>query len=57
MRFISVSDLNQTLKKIWNKIKDEEMVVTSNGNPIAILSGVTEEILGKNFGQYDGAVP
>ena len=31
------------------KIKDEEIIVTSHGNPIAILSGVTEENLWKKL--------
>ncbi len=45
MRFISVRDLNTKPKEIWAKVKDEEMVITSNGKPIALLSGVTEETL------------
>ena len=45
MRFISVRDLNTKPKEIWSKIKDEEVVITSNGKPIALLSGVTEETL------------
>lgn len=47
MRFISVRDLNTKPKEIWNKIRDEEVVITSNGKPIALLSGVTEETLEK----------
>lgn len=47
MRFISVRDLNTKPKEIWRKIKDEEVVITSNGKPIALLSGVTEETLEK----------
>ncbi len=47
MRFISVRDLNTRPKEIWSKIKDEEVVITSNGKPIALLSGVTEETLEK----------
>jgi len=47
MRFISVRDLNTKPKEIWDKIKDEEVVITSNGKPIALLSGVTEETLEK----------
>jgi antitoxin (DNA-binding transcriptional repressor) of toxin-antitoxin stability system len=49
MRFISVRELSTKPKEIWSKIKDEEMVITSNGKPIAILSGVTEETLGKKL--------
>jgi prevent-host-death family protein len=47
MRFISVRDLNTKPKEIWEKIKNEEVVITSNGKPIAVLSGVTEENLEK----------
>ena len=47
MRFISVRDLNTRPKEIWTKIKDEEVVITSNGKPIALLLGVTEETLEK----------
>lgn len=49
MRFISVRDLNTKPKEIWKKIKDEEMVITSNGKPIALLSAVTEETLEKTL--------
>ena len=49
MRFISVRDLNTKPKEIWAKIKDEEVVVTSNGKPIAVLSAVTEENLDKTL--------
>jgi len=49
MRFISVRDLNTKPKEIWSKIKDEEVVITSNGKPIALLSGVTEETLEKTL--------
>ncbi len=47
MQFISVRDLSTKPKEIWSKIKDEEVVITSNGKPIALLSGVTEETLEK----------
>ena len=49
MRFISISDLKTKLTDILIKIKDEEIIVTSHGNPIAILSGVTEENLWKKL--------
>jgi antitoxin (DNA-binding transcriptional repressor) of toxin-antitoxin stability system len=47
MRFISVRELNTKPKEIWSKIKEEEVVITSNGKPIALLSGITEETLEK----------
>ena len=49
MRFISVRDLSTKPKEIWSKIKEEEVVITSNGKPIALLSGVTEETLDKTI--------
>ena len=47
MRFISVRELSTKPREIWSKIKNEEVVITSNGKPIALLSGVTEETLEK----------
>ena len=49
MRFISIRELRRKLKEICSKIKNEEMVITSNGKPIAILSGVTEGTLEKKL--------
>jgi len=49
MRFISVRDLSTKPKEIWSKIKEEEVVITSNGKPIALLSRVTEETLDKTI--------
>ena len=49
MRFISVRDLSTKPKEIWSKIKEEEVVITSNGKPIALLSGVTKETLDKTI--------
>jgi len=49
MRFISVRDLSAKPQEIWSKIKEEEVVITSNGKPIALLSRVTEETLDKTI--------
>lgn len=49
MRFVSVRELNTKPKEIWEKIRYGEVVVTSNGKPIAILSPVTEETLEKTL--------
>lgn len=49
MRFVSVRELNTKPREIWEKIRDGEMVVTSNGKPIALLSPVTEETLEKTL--------
>lgn len=46
MKFLSVRDLRSKSAEIWKGLSEErEMVVTSNGRPIAILSAVTEETL------------
>jgi antitoxin (DNA-binding transcriptional repressor) of toxin-antitoxin stability system len=49
MRFVSVRELNTKPKEIWAKIRNDEMVVTSNGKPIALLLPVTEETLEKTL--------
>ena len=49
MRFISVREMNTRPKEIWQKIKEEELVITSNGKPIALLSAVSEETLEKTL--------
>jgi len=47
MRFISVRELNTKPREVWRKIQNEEIVITSNGKPIALLSAVSEETLEK----------
>lgn len=43
MKFLSVRDLRGKAAKVWKDLPGEkEMVVTSNGRPIAILSSVGE---------------
>lgn len=44
MVFISVRDLRSRSSEIWKRIqKEKDLVVTSNGRPIAILTGVTSD--------------
>lgn len=43
MKFLSVRDLKSESSKVWRDLSDQkEMVVTSNGRPIALLSAVNE---------------
>jgi len=49
MRFVSVRELSTKPKEVWQKIKDDDIIITSNGKPIAILSGVTEESLDREL--------
>lgn len=46
MKFLSVRDLRSKPAEVWKGLAAaREMVVTSNGRPIAILSAVTENTL------------
>ena len=46
MQFVSVRDLRSKSSEIWKKVrKERDLVVTSNGRPVAILSGVSENNL------------
>jgi len=46
MNFLSVRDLRSKPAEVWSRLAvAREMVVTSNGRPIAILSAVTEDTL------------
>ena len=44
MRFVTVRDLRGKTSELWKELEQErELVVTSNGKPIAILSATDEE--------------
>lgn len=46
MKLVSVRDLRSRSAEIWRQLEEEqEMVVTSNGRPVAVLSSVDEEVL------------
>ena len=46
MRFVSVRDLRGKSAQIWKRLaRLREMVITSNGKPIAIISATSEETL------------
>jgi len=43
MRFVSIRDLRQKASEVWKMLPGEgEVVITSNGRPIAILAAVNE---------------
>ena len=43
MRFLSVRDLRGKSGEVWKELpKEKEMVITSNGRPVAILSSISE---------------
>ena len=46
MKFVSVRDLRGKSAQIWKDLPEErEMVITSNGRPIAILATISESNL------------
>lgn len=46
MKFLSVSDLETQSAQVWKELPvQKEMVVTSNGKPIALLSSIDEKNL------------
>ena len=46
MRFISVREFRGKSGDVWKElVEEQELVITSNGKPIAIVSAVSEETL------------
>ena len=50
MKFLTVRDLRSKSAQIWKELIDEqEMVITNNGRPVAILSAISESNLEKSL--------
>jgi len=46
MKFITVRDIRTSPATIWRQLPDEqEMVITNNGKPIALLTPLSDETL------------
>ena len=46
MKFVQVRDLRNQTAKLWELLPvEKEMVITSNGRPVALLSHLTEDTL------------
>ncbi|MHB8883197.1 MAG: type II toxin-antitoxin system Phd/YefM family antitoxin [Thermodesulfovibrionales bacterium] len=46
MKFLSVRDLRGRSAQVWKELPEErEMIITSNGRPIAILAAINESNL------------
>jgi prevent-host-death family protein len=46
MRFVTVRDLRSRPRDVWQALRDSnELVITSNGKPVAILTPTSEEKL------------
>ncbi len=53
MRFVSVRDLREKSGSLWKNLPGEgEMVITSNGRPIAILAAVNESNLEESLSAF-----
>ena len=46
MKFVSVRDFRSKSAQVWKQLKKEdEMVITSNGKPVALLTSLSDENL------------
>lgn len=53
MKFVSVRDLRGRSAEIWRELPGErEMVITSNGRPVAILAAVNESNLEESLAAF-----
>jgi antitoxin (DNA-binding transcriptional repressor) of toxin-antitoxin stability system len=53
MKFVSVRDLRGKSGDIWRELPQErEMVITSNGRPVAILAAVSESNLEESLAAF-----
>jgi antitoxin (DNA-binding transcriptional repressor) of toxin-antitoxin stability system len=53
MKFISIRDLRGKSGEVWKTLPGEgEMVITSNGRPIAILAAVNESNLEESLSAF-----
>jgi antitoxin (DNA-binding transcriptional repressor) of toxin-antitoxin stability system len=53
MKFLSVRDLRGNSAQVWKDLpREREMVVTSHGRPVAILSAVGEEDLEQSLAAW-----
>ena len=51
MRFVSVRELRGRSAAVWKALAEEkDLVVTSNGKPIALLSATSDETLEESLG-------
>lgn len=53
MKFVSVRDLRSNSADIWRSLPGEkELIVTSNGRPIAILAAISESNLEESLSAF-----
>ena len=50
MKFVTVRDLRLKPGEIWKRLEMErELIITSNGKPIALLTGINEDTMESTF--------
>ena len=50
MKFVSVRDLRLKPGRVWEMAKQEkDVIITANGRPVAILTGVNEDTVGEEL--------
>jgi antitoxin (DNA-binding transcriptional repressor) of toxin-antitoxin stability system len=53
MRFISVRDLRSKSAQVWKQLTQErEMIITSNGRPIAIIAATSDSDLEESLSAF-----
>ena len=53
MKFVSVRDLRGKSAQVWKELPEErEMIITSNGRPIAILAAISESNLEESLAAF-----
>lgn len=53
MKFLSVRDLRGRSAEVWKELPEErEMIITSNGRPIAILAAISESNLEESLAAF-----
>jgi len=50
MQFVTIQEMRSGSRELWAQLKNEgEVILTSNGKPVALLAGVTEKNAEKVF--------
>ncbi len=49
MKFISVRELRNNPGSVWSDLREQDLVLTSNGKPVGILLGTGEEEFGETL--------
>ena len=53
MKFVSVRDMRGKSAEVWKRLPQErEMIITSNGRPIAIIAAITDSNLEESLSAF-----